>query len=188
MNLIEKIKEEVIYESDVYKSQVLDHYDFWNEHIKYVYAEGLILAEKYGANTEIVALGALLHDIALIQQIGDKKNHHINGSIIAESILQKYDCDDVTIQKVISCVLHHRSSMNASNIEELCVADADILAHFDNIPMLFNLAFDHYHIELNQIRPWLKNAFEQDYADLSERTKMEFRPRYEQICQIVLGD
>ena len=30
---------------------------------------------------EIVKLGALLHDIALICKVGDRKDHHINGKI-----------------------------------------------------------------------------------------------------------
>ena len=33
---------------------------------------------------EIVSLGALLHDIALINRVGDRKDHHINGEIIAK--------------------------------------------------------------------------------------------------------
>ena len=45
MELVEKIKAEIINESDEYKQNAADHYDFWNEHIKYVYEESLSLAE-----------------------------------------------------------------------------------------------------------------------------------------------
>ena len=48
----------------------------------------LALAQKYGADIEIVKLGALLHDIALICKVGDRKDHHINGKILAEEILK----------------------------------------------------------------------------------------------------
>jgi len=34
------------------------------------------------------------------------------------------------------------------------------LAHFYNIPMLFNLAFNKNKIKLNEIREWLKEALE----------------------------
>lgn len=67
MGLVEKIKAEILNESDEYKQNAADHYDFWNEHIKYVYHESLILAQKFHADMEIVALGSLLHDIALIR-------------------------------------------------------------------------------------------------------------------------
>lgn len=188
MELVEKIKAEIINESDKYKQNAADHYDFWSEHIKYVYEESILLAEKFDADAEIVALGSLLHDIALIRKAGDKKDHHINGAVIAESILRKHTCDDTLIQKVTNCVLHHRSSKVALNAEELCVADADILAHFDNIPMLFHLAFTRHNVELSQVRSWMKAVFEDDFADLSDKTKEEFRLKYELICKIVLGE
>ncbi len=187
MSIIEIIQAEVIRSSEGYKVSAPDHYDFWHEHIQYVYAESLSLAQKHHADTEIVALAALLHDIALIRQVGDRKEHHRNGAIMAENMLRAHGCDEATVQRVAACILHHRSCREAENIEERCVADADILAHFDNIPMWFNLAFNRYHLELNQVREWLQNAFEQDFADLSEETQADFRQKYELICKIVLG-
>ena len=83
---------------------------------------------------------------------------------------------------------NHRSSKNAKNIEEICVADADILAHFDNIPMLFNSAFKRNNISLCNIRQYMKEMFEKDYNDLSDMTKEEFKKRYENICEIILGN
>jgi len=91
------------------------------------------------------------------------------------------------LEKFIGCVLNHRSCKNATNLEELCVCDADILAHFDNIPMLFNLAFKN-NVHLNEVRSWIKSCFEKDYNDLSDKTKELFDARYKQICEIVLGE
>ena len=70
----------------------------------------------------------------------------------------------------------------------MCVADADILAHFDNIPMLFNLAYNRYNINLNEVREWMRNTFQKDYNDLSEKTKESFKERYTQIYEVVLGE
>ncbi len=163
--LTEEIRQYVIDRSEAYKRDSEDHYDFWNEHIRYVYKEAMKLAGQYHADETIVALGALLHDIALIEKAGDRKDK----------------------DRVLGCVLHHRSSKNAANIEELCVCDADILAHFDNIPMLFNSAFSRNNVPLNKVREGMKMAFEADYNDLSERTKVLFRERYQMITEIVLG-
>lgn len=188
MNIVEEIEKEVKNYIEEYKNISEDHYDFWNEHIKYVYKESIDLAKKYNANEEIVRLGSLLHDIALIRQIGDRKDHHINGKVIAEEMLSKYSYPVDKMNRVLSCVYNHRSSKNTTTIEELCVADADILAHFDNIPMLFNSAYNRCNINLNEVREWMKNVFEKDYADLSEKTKEIFKERYNQICKIVLSD
>ena len=91
------------------------------------------------------------------------------------------------MNRVLSCIYKHRSK-NWTNLEELCVADADILAHFDNIPMLFNLAYNRYNINLNEVREWMRNTFQKDYNDLSEKTKESFKERYTQIYEVVLGE
>ena len=185
MNIVEKIEEEVKICAKEYKNDSEDHYDFWNEHVKYVYMEATELASKYNADEEIVKLGALLHDIALIRKVGERKNHHLNGKIIAQKILTKYSYPIDRMQRVLNCVYNHRSSKNATSIEELCVADADILAHFDNIPMLFNSAYNRCNINLNEVRNWMKECYEKDYHDLSEKTKIDFSERYKMICKVI---
>lgn len=91
------------------------------------------------------------------------------------------------MNRVLKCIHNHRSSKNAESIEEICVADADIIAHFDNIPMLFNSAFVRNKVNLNDVREWMKNAFEDDYNDLSDNTKEMFREKYELILKIVIN-
>jgi len=187
-DIIKAIMEEVKKEIIIYKNKSEDNFDFWENHVKYVYKEAIKLAEIYNADINIVKIGALLHDIALIKEYGDRKNHHSNGAILAKEILDKYELNDSIKEKVIGCVYNHRSSKNAANIEERCIADADILAHFDNIPMLFNSAFNRYNMDLNSIKMWMKKTFEDDYNDLSDETKKLFKDRYKNILNIVLGD
>lgn len=187
-DVIELVKEEVLNEILKYKEQADDHYDFWNEHIKYVYEESIKLAEVYHADLDIVKLGALLHDIALIKKVGERKDHHINGVNLARDILDKYDIDEVQKERVLGCVYNHRSSKNATNIEEMCVGDADILAHFDNIPMLFNSAYNRCNVSLGEVKDWMRVSFLKDYNDLSDRTKEMFKEKYELIKKIVIGD
>ena len=185
--IIKEVEKYVKNKIEEYKNNSDDHYDFWNEHIKYVYEESLKLADEYNADKEIVALGSLLHDIALINKIGDRKDHHINGEIIAREVLTNLEYDETKKERVLKCVYNHRSSKNATTIEELCLGDADILAHFDNIPMLFNSAYNRNNVSLNEVREWIKNAFEKDYNDLSDKTKEVFKEKYDLICEIVIG-
>ena len=187
MDIIKEIENYIKERCEEYKNNSIDNYDFWNEHIKYVYEESKNLANIYNADYEVVLLGALLHDIALIENIGDRKEHHTNGKILANDILDKFNYNNINKEKVLNCILNHRSSKNATNIEELCVADADILAHFDNIPMLFNSAFNRNNIKLNEVRNWMKEAFEKDYNDLSDKTKEIFKDKYKTIYKIVIG-
>lgn len=187
-NIVEQITTLVRQKSDEYQANDPGQYDFWNGHLKYVYHEATKLAKQYGAGLEIVQLGALLHDIALLEKVGTKVDHHENGKKLAEQILREYNYPEDKLERVLSCVLHHRSSKNAENLEELCVADADVLAHFDNIPMLFDAAYNlHKMVGLEKVREFMRKTFEKDFNDLSERTKAEFEPRYKVICEVVLG-
>ena len=190
MTIIENIKSEIMLLSEKFMMEAPDRYDMWEEHVKYVVREALALARKYDADLEIVELGALLHDVATIAKIGTRQDHHITGAEIAQAMLEEYGYPQGRIDQVKGCVLHHRSGKNATNNEELCVADADILAHFDNVPMLLNVFFKKLYVSnmtLPELRNKMKEFFDHDYNDLSERTKEEFSGRYKLLCQIVLG-
>ena len=89
------------------------------------------------------------------------------------------------MNRVLKCVYNHRSSKNATSNEELCVCDADIVAHFDNIPMLINSA-KRNNVQEDKIIDYLKEVFEKDYNDLSDRTKESFKVRYEKIYNEII--
>ena len=185
MNIVDKIKKYVKKECIIHKNESKYGYDFWNEHIKYVYEKAVFLAKKYNADVEIVSIGALMHDIALIKKVGERSNHHINGVKITDAILKKYGYPQKRIEKVKSCVLHHRTSFDAVTDEEVCIADADILSHFDNIPMIFDYAYKNYDVNLSNIRSFIKRYFENDYNDLSDKTKTIFKEEYENIMNVL---
>lgn len=173
-NIIYQIKIEVLAKNQKYIDESDDHYDFWEQHIKYVVNNALDLATQNGADAEIVELGALLHDIALIAKVGTKKDHHVNGAVLAKELLAKYDYPQDKAELVIGCVLNHRTSKNATNIEELCVADADILAHFDNMDMIIN--------NIKRNNSTVDEVLERcrrDFIDLSDNSKEVFKPKYD---------
>ena len=182
-----KLTYDYVYEKCMWhKKTAEDHYDFWNEHAKHVYEESIKQAEKYNADTEIVQMGALLHDIALICMEGTRAEHHIKGKEIAEKFLISINYPEEKMEKVLGCVLHHRSSKNAENNEELCVADSDILAHFDNIPMLFDLMFNAKKMSLEEVHKEMPNYLEKDYEDLSDRVREDFKENYEMYKKILI--
>ena len=182
-DIVQAVKEYVLSVNKEYADHAPDHYNFWEQHIQFVVKESLLLAEIYNADQEIVELGALLHDIALMTKTGERAEHHANGKSIAAQVLSQLDYPSDQTDRVLNCILHHRSSKNAENIEELCVADADILAHFDHIPMCFHCA---YRSGITSI-PDLIRFFAGDYADLSDRTKEIFKPRYQNIMNVLFG-
>ena len=185
MTIVEQVRNELLRRNKEYIEKV-DSYDFWENHIKFVVDEALKLASAYGADKEIVELGALLHDVSLVSNVGTKADHHIQGAKIAGEILIKLNYPQEKIKRVSNCVLHHRTSKNAENIDELCVCDADIIAHFDNIPMIFFKSFTMDKMTLND-KDLLIQGFEKDFNDLSDKTKEKFKSKYENIMQVLFG-
>lgn len=188
--VVDSIKAELLKRCENYKEKY--GYDFWNDHIKYVVKNSIELAKKYGADVEIVELGALLHDIAMPSELGPREEHNVYGVQIADELLTQLNYPEDRKERVKECVLRHRGSKNLprNTIEEECVADADVLAHFDCIPSVFHLAFGKNELDLSieEGTEFVKKKLERDYNKLSDRTKIELKDRYENIMKVLFVD
>lgn len=162
-------------------------YDFWNDHIKHVVKNALDLAHEYNADEEIVELGALLHDIAQVLQIGPSEEHHIYGAKIAEELLLDLGYPVERIKRVQACILNHRGSKDRprESIEEECVADADVMAHFDCIPSLFSLVYKTKKMSIEDGKKYVKSKLERDYNKLSSKTREKLKERYDNIIKLL---
>ncbi len=185
--IVENIKEELIKRCNIYNEKY--NYDFWNDHIKYVVKNSIELAKKYEADVEIVELGALLHDIAMPSEFGSREEHNVYGMKIADELLTKLDYPQDRKERVKECVLRHRGSKDLprNTIEEQCVADADVMAHFDCIPSLFHLAFGKNKMDLSieDGTEFVKKKLERDYNKLSPRSRQIIKDRYENIIKVL---
>ena len=183
--ITEEIKKELLIICEESKKE--GGFDIWNEHIKYVVQNAISLAKKYGADVEIVELGALLHDIAKPSKIGTNEEHHIYGAQIAEELLTKLNYPKDKIEHVKNCVLNYRGSVNKpkKTIEEQCVADADVIAHFDCISSLFHLVYHDLDLSVQEGKEYVKKKLERDYSKLSDRTRIELEDRYKKIMEVL---
>ena len=188
--VVDSIKAELLKRCENYKEKY--GYDFWNDHIKYVVKNSIELAKKYGADVEIVELGALLHDIAMPSELGPREEHNVYGVQIADELLTQLNYPEDRKERVKECVLRHRGSKDLprNTIEEECVADADVLAHFDCIPSVFHLAFGKNELDLSieEGTEFVKKKLERDFNKLSDRTKIELKDRYENIMKVLFVD
>jgi len=172
-NIVEIIEREVIGRCKNYQEKTGE--DEWS-HIELVAYYALELAERYGADKEITALGALLHDISGPSEYGAREEHHIRGAEIAGQLLSGLDYPQDKIERVKNCVLNHRGSVpkDKNTLEEECVADADALAHFDRYPGLF-------------LPEGIEGKFERDYNKLSEKTRGLIKDRYDIMMSILFS-
>lgn len=87
-------------------------YGAWTYHIVSVVNYSKILAEKLGADKEVVEIAALLHDYAGILNKDFYPEHHIHGARLAEEILIGYNYPKDKIECVKHCIYAHRGSQS----------------------------------------------------------------------------
>lgn len=182
MEIIEQVKKEMIQISNDKMKET--KYDDWNNHIKLVYENGHKLALERNADVEIVDLATILHDVARVMSFGPIEKHNEYGAKVAEKILKKYNLPEEKIEHVKKCIYNHGANPK-STVEEEIVADADVLAHFDNLSMLYYISMIKRKLDFEEAKDFVKNKLEFDFNKLSTYGKEHFKDRYDKIMQIL---
>jgi len=161
-------------------------YSVWDEHILKVVENGKILAEKYSADKEIVEISALFHDYAGIKNYSFYEDHHYYSAKFAEEILIPLNYPRERIERIKEVIVSHRGSKpkEKKSVEAQCLADADVMAHFDSIISLLYLAFNYYKMNKLEAKEWLLNKIERDWNKLSPQTKDILKEKYVSIKNV----
>ncbi|ADB58667.1 HD domain-containing protein [Archaeoglobus profundus] len=93
-------------------------------HVERVVKLAVYIAEKEGANVEVVRKSAELHDIAR-----DRPNHAIESAKLARKILRREGYDEKFIEEVVHCIEAHSfsSGVKPKTLEAKVLSDADKL-------------------------------------------------------------
>jgi len=186
VNMIKNIKEDI-------KRRCESPNNFFGngsyEHIESVAKNAVELAEVYKADVEVCEIAGWLHDIASITDYALYENHHIHGADMAEEILKKYNYPKDKIELVKLCILNHRGSVlkEKATIEEICVADADAISHYDTLPSLFYLAFVQRKLNINDGTEFVRSKLERSYNKMSENSKEYYKEKRDFIKSILVG-
>ncbi len=153
----------------------------WDHHIKLVYELAKNNAESYGADKEVVALAALLHDIASVTNKDFTEEHHIIGATIAKELLMEENYPKDKIELIQKCVFNHRGSklMDKNTPEEICIADADAMAHFYSVPSLLSMVYREKKLSIDEGAEFVKNKLNRSYNKLSPQGKTLVKQQYE---------
>lgn len=181
-NIVEKVKNKMIQISeDKFKETGLDN---WNIHIKLVYESAHNLALERNADVEIVDLSAILHDVARVMEYGPIEEHNIYGAEVAEKILNEYNYPKDRIELVKKCILNHNFNPKES-VEEQIVADADVLAHFDDLSTFYYIAYVMKKLNIDDAKRFVRDKLEFDYKKLSNYGKEKYKDRYDNIIKVL---
>ena len=157
------------------------------EHIESVANNAVELAKLYQADIEVCELAGWLHDIASITDYKLYENHHIHGANMAEEILKLYNYPTDKIELVKLCILNHRGSVlkEKTTKEEICVADADAISHYDTLPSLFYLAFVQRKLNINDGVEFIKSKLERSYNKMSQESKDYYKHKRDMVLSIL---
>jgi len=106
MNKIEKIKQ--------FTKERFDELRWL--HTQDVVSIALILAEKEGADKEIVEISAWLHDIGTTDKRAKIITHHIYSAEIVQGLLKELDFEPKKIEQIIRCIKEHMGPINTFDI------------------------------------------------------------------------
>lgn len=153
----------------------------WDHHIELVYKIAIEICDKYNANYEIVALAALLHDVASVTKKEYTEEHHIIGAEIAEELLKRYGLEESKINLIKKCILNHRGSRVVKKIspEEICVADSDAMAHFYSVPSLLRMVYVEKNMTIDEGSNFVLEKLERSYNKLSDEGKIIIDNHYQ---------
>lgn len=157
------------------------------QHIESVANNAVELATLYQADVEVCEIAGWLHDIASITDYQLYENHHIHGANMAEKILKSYNYPTDKIELVKLCILNHRGSVlkEKTTKEEICVADADAISHYDTLPALFYLAFVQRKLNIDDGVEFVKNKLERSYNKMSKESKEHYKDKRDMIQSIL---
>lgn len=157
------------------------------EHIESVAKHAVELAKYYNADVEVCEIAGWLHDIASITDYSLYKEHHIHGANIAEEILNSYNYPKDKIESVKLCILNHRGSIEKDKTtrEQKCIADADAISHYDNLPALFHLAFVQRKLNIDDGIKFVKNKLDRSYNKMSNESRDYYKNKRELILSIL---
>ena len=161
-------------------------YEIWKYHIKPMVPLAQELAGIHGADTEIVTLAVLLHDLAGVEDISKRESHHSFGAQRAREILSLYHYPADKIELIAQCIYNHRADLNLpkSHPEEFCVSDADMLINVLDIPSLFYDAYHNEHLGIAEGDAWIQAALELYWEHVSSLSQTHFQDRYNLVKQL----
>ena len=156
-------------------------YEGWTYHVTTVVKYAKLLAEKLGADKEIVEIAALLHDYAGVKDSSMYKEHHIYGAIEAEKILKEFNYPEARINKIKDCIMEHRGSvtLEKTTAESICLSSADAMAHIDQIPSLLYLAYNKRKMSVKEGANWVSEKIERSWNKLCPEAKAIIKGKYE---------
>ncbi len=162
-------------------------YGIWSHHITRVAEHAVRLAPNFGADPEVVEIAALLHDYASVKDEALYEDHHLHGPVEAGKLLARLGFEGGKIEAVQHAIAAHRASVGIDRCspEADCLANADALAHIENVPSLLYLAYVRRGQSIDEGAAWVRAKLERSWGKLSPQIQEQARDTYQAALAIL---
>ena len=183
ISLIEKSKALALTEIGVFGMPNRFHFEIANR-------QGQILAEKLGADKQVILLGTIFMDLKIGQAIkeGRLAEHVIMSAEAARGFLKERRTDPNLVDQVVSCILsHHATIPFASKEAEICAnADCYRFLTFRGV-VSFIAQLGRREMDLEGIVDYVGRKVEEKWAIVSlTEVKTELEPCYRKLKDLFL--
>ena len=131
------------------------------DHILRVTRLGAYIAEREGADVEVVRIAALLHDVPAHESAATddhaRRTHHLAAADFARQFLQMRGMASAQVANVVHCIEAHRfrdQSIQPATLEAQCLYDADKLDSIGAIGVARAFAYAGHDSNRLWIEPW----------------------------------
>ena len=162
-------------------------YGIWTHHITRVAEHARRLAPDFGADPEVVEIAALLHDYASVKDEALYEDHHLHGPVEAGVLLERLGYPPAKTEAVKRAIAAHRASVEAErrSPEAMCLANADALAHIENVPSLLHLAYVRRRQGIDDGAAWVRAKLTRSWGKLSPAVREQARAAYRAALRVL---
>ena len=162
-------------------------YELWMDQIHSMIMITSELAQKYGADEEIVIIATLLHHFSALSAFAGSAESSLGPEEGADALLSRLGYPADRIQSVKRCF--SRKSPNKdpteASAEELLMADAKAFAHIQALASLFHDIYKNIGEGLDRGSARIKGKLLREWNDVSAQGKKVYKEKYEKIVNAI---
>jgi uncharacterized protein len=160
---------------------------FYEEHLAVVAEYGTRLAERLGADREIVETAAWLHDIAAVRDRAALPRHAALGAAMAGELLCPHGYTAAEAGRIAACIASHSTplAIGEGTAEEVCVSNADAIAQIVRPVYWLYMVYGVRRLGFEEGRRWLLERVESNWRGLVEPAKELAREGYERARDLL---
>lgn len=172
--LVERVRRECLASANVFGPS------FFEQHLAVVAGYAATLAERLGADPQVVEAAAWLHDIAAVRDAAALPEHARLSAAISRKLLHEAGWPAAAVESAARAIAAHSSPvpLGGGSPEEVCVSNADALAQIARPAYWCYVVFHIRRSGFEEGREWLRRRLQTNWDGLVEPARELIADRY----------